>query len=134
MDRLRWTGVQINLFMYERDGDHPCRGSELVDGHTNAFTPMPGDGDVHLLFLYEPYVVAAMKLNAVRDVARTLIHESLHSMGYSHAGLAVGEVAYNNTVPLYIACLVEHWGGPAHQVWIEDNCHKADGARTKPPG
>jgi hypothetical protein len=22
MDRLRWTGVQINVFMYERDGTH----------------------------------------------------------------------------------------------------------------
>ena len=134
MERLRWTGVQVNVFMYARDADHPCEVKDLIDGHTNAFTPMTGDGDVHLLFLYEPYFAAAMKLNDVPEVARTIVHESLHSMGYSHAGTEVGSERYNNTVPLYIGCMIEHWGGKLRQDWVDLNCHKADAAREKPPG
>lgn len=133
MERLRWTGVQINVVMYARDGDHPCRDKEVIDGHTNAFTPMPDSSDVHLLFLYEPYFLAAMKGNDVREMARTIVHESLHSMGYSHAGVEVGSERYNNTVPLYLGCMIEHWGGKANQDWININCPRADSARDKPP-
>jgi hypothetical protein len=135
MDRLRWTGVPIDVFMYERDGTHPCHDSELVDGHTNAFTPMPSASEAHLLFLYEPYVVAAMKEGALAELGRTIVHEALHSLGYSHARLEVGSEAYNSSVPLYVGCMIEHWGGKESQDWIERNCHQADGARAgRPPG
>lgn len=125
MARLRGSGAEISVFVVDRDAGHPCQAEELVDGSTHAFTPMSAEGQPHLLFLYEGYLASAMKSVDVRGLARTLVHEALHSLGYSHAGLPLGSARYSGSVPVYVGCAVEHWGGPAEQAWIKDNCPRA---------
>lgn len=133
MEKLRGRGAEINVFLVDWDDEHPCWARELVDGRTNAFTPMSREATPHLLFLYEPYLDGSMERNDVRGLARTLVHEALHALGYSHEGLEVGSARYNASVPAYVGCVIEHWGGPREQAWIKDNCYKADRAQSPLP-
>lgn len=96
---------------FRRDAEFPCQ-TDGLDDHTNAFAPL----DAHILFLSKSYLrsLQANGLIGVRQLARTIVHESLHTFGYSHRRLIPGSVAYNNTVPVFVACMVMHWPPSDH--------------------
>lgn len=128
------TGRKINVFSYRRDATHPCNKFDLADGHTNAFTPVPKTGDVAMLFLFDPYLTTQQKQRDYREMARTIVHEALHSMGYDHAGIKAWTGPYMSTVPAYVGCVVQHWSpSPASIAWIKGNCHKAPSKQTRAP-
>jgi hypothetical protein len=126
----------VYVTTFRRDRQHPCR-SRLADGHTNAFVPdvRRGRGSPsRLLFISYDYLAkqyqAPSPIRGVRNLAKTLIHEALHARGYSHAGLKAFGKAYNNTVPVYIGCLVMNWSRRSGRLrWAEKNCHLATKAR-----
>lgn len=132
--KLVQTGNKINVFTYERDAEHPCHGEDKANGHTHAFAPVVGGGDTALLFIYDPYLEKEKAQNEVRELARTVIHESLHTLGYSHAGITPWSAQYLNTVPAYVGCVVQHWStNPASIAWIKANCHKASKEQAPAP-
>lgn len=134
LEKLLKTGNRINVFTYERDAGHPCNGEDKVNGHTNAFAPVVGGTDTALLFIFDPYLEKQKSERDVRELARTVIHESLHTMGYSHAGVAPWSAQYLNTVPAYVGCVVQHWSAsPASIAWIKANCHKASQEQAPAP-
>lgn len=108
-------GETVNVFIYEREDGYPCSGTDVADGHTNAFTPRVG---ADMLFVYDPYLEKQMRERDHRELARTVIHEGMHALGYSH-NAKVGTKQYNNSVPVYVGCLVERWGTSA-----VNNCGK----------
>jgi hypothetical protein len=96
--------IVVNTF--ERTPQFPCPG-DAANGHTNGFAQL----NVGILFLFRNYLITKRQQGAsgLRELARTIIHEALHTMGYSHRQLSPGSQGYNNTVPVYVACLVQHW-------------------------
>lgn len=133
--RLLRTPITIYVTAFRRSGRHPCR-TRLVDGHTNAFVPdvKPGrTSRTHLLFLARDYLdkqyFAPDPNKGVRNLARTLIHETLHIMGYSHAGRIPFSARYNRAVPVYLGCVVMNWR--ATNRWLVHNCHKASKRRAQ---
>ncbi len=101
------TKIIVNTF--RRDAEFPCH-TDGLDDHTNAFAPT----NAHILFLSKQYM-RSLRVNGligIRQLARTIIHESLHTFGYSHRRLIPGSVSYNNTVPVFVACMVMHWPPP----------------------
>jgi hypothetical protein len=96
--------VIVNSF--RRDKGFPCKTNK-ADGHVNGFAQR----GVRILFLYKPYIREQGELGewGIRNLARTVLHETMHTLGYSHAALKVGSVAYNNSVPVYLGCLANYW-------------------------
>lgn|GEM_PF-6703820 len=134
--RLLRTPITVYVTAFRRDATHPCR-TRLVDGHTNAFVPAVKPGRTsrtHLLFVSRDYLdkqyFAPDPQKGVRNLARTLIHETLHIMGYSHAGQIPFSARYNRSVPVYLGCVVMNWR--ATNRWLVRNCHKASKHRTRP--
>jgi hypothetical protein len=134
LSAITGTGRKINVFSYRRDATHPCNQFDLADGHTNAFTPVPKTGDVAMLFLFDPYLMTQQRQRDYRELARTIVHEALHAMGYGHTGIKAWTDPYMNTVPAYVGCVVQHWSpSPASIAWIKGNCHKAPSRQSKAP-
>ncbi len=126
--------LTVHVTAFRRDARHPCK-THFADGHTNAFVPDVRRGKrskTRLLFLSERYVdeqyFAPEPGKGVRNLARTLIHEALHIMGYSHAGEVAFSKRYNRTVPVYMGCMVMNWGKLTRS-WANKNCHRATGFR-----
>lgn len=122
----------VYVTTFRRERGFPCR-TRLADGHTNAFVPDVKRGvgsPSRLLFLSYRYLDkqyrAPNPVQGVRNLAKTLVHEALHARGYSHAGLAPFGPHYNNTVPVYVGCLVMNWSRRSGRLrWAAKNCHLA---------
>ena len=96
--------LRVSVFAYDRDAAHRC-DTKLADGDTRAFTSMAESA----VLLYRPYLVAARSdADGVAELARTILHETMHVLGYTHPGgpLFIGRSRYNNTVPAYMGCVV----------------------------
>lgn len=133
--KLTRTPLTIYVTAFRRDHKHPCR-TRFADGHTNAFVPDVKQGAVshsRLLFLAQAYVdeqyYAPDPQKGVRNLARTLIHEALHIMGYSHARRILFSARYNRSVPVYLGCVVMNWDRSNR--WLQRYCHKATGLRKR---
>ncbi len=103
IQRRRWK-VVVNSFARTRK--YPCR-ADVANGHTNAFANL----GVGFLLISKNYLNRAN----VRDLARTVIHEAMHTLGYSHRGLPAWRKRYNNTVPPFVGCLVKYWNNAAYR-------------------
>ncbi len=136
--RVPHDAFTIYVTAYKRDEKHPCRTS-MADGDTNAFVSDVVPGRVsksRLLFLSSDYVARMWQSPAptfaIRALAKTLVHEALHVRGYSHAGLKTFSIPYNNTVPVYVGCMVMNSATTdAGRLWQRMNCHRASRARKK---
>jgi len=139
LHNLTYRQLTVHVSAFRRDKQHPCK-THFADGHTNAFVPDVRLGKLskaRLLFLSERYLqeqyLAPRPRRGVRKLARTLVHEALHVMGYSHAGQVPFSGRYNRTVPVYLGCLVMNLRGP-HIKWVRNNCRRATGLRkTRSP-
>lgn len=101
--------LHVGVFSYGQTEGNPCR-TPLADGATNAYTMLGASA----ILLFRPYLSeasAAVRAGHPEGLARTLVHETLHVLGYTHPDgpLEIGGVVYNNTVPVYLACVVEAW-------------------------
>jgi|GEM_PF-1987046 len=103
LQRRRWK-VVVNVF--ERTRRFPCYDNK-ADGHTNAFARL-GTG---FLIISKAYLKRESRkgFQGVRNMAKTVIHESLHTLGFSHRGLRAWGKKYNNAVPAYVGCVVRYW-------------------------
>jgi hypothetical protein len=112
LERLRGasTPARVAVFSYAETKGDPCH-TPLADGETNAYTMMGAPA----VLLFRPYLRRAAQAHEtagdVKGLARTLLHESLHVLGYTHPDgpLEIGGVVYNNTVPAYFGCLADLW-------------------------
>lgn len=100
--RYRWK-IVVNTF--RRTRAYPCY-DDKANGHTNAFAQL----GVGFVLISKPYLQRA----SVRELSRTLIHESLHTLRFSHRGLRPWRKRYNNSVPPFVGCVVKHWNRSAY--------------------
>lgn len=136
--QLRHKNDRVIVNLFGQNEDYPCK-TDKASGHTNAFASPPGTAE-RILFIFEDYLQEQMyapePIKGIRTLARTIIHESLHTLGYSHFNpqthrtYPLGSVAYNNTVPVYVGCLTMNWGHTLlEQERVRQNCELADHKR-----
>jgi hypothetical protein len=120
---------QVSLFLYERNEEHHCKGPNFTDGdgNTDAFTPL--GPDKNSIFVFAPYLDQTRAQKdiemGVRYLAKTIIHETLHVLGYLHQK-ADWSASYDSTVPVYVGCATMHWSSDSKdQQWVRNNCGKA---------
>lgn len=121
LDYLLGSRRLITTVAFDRRPRYPCRSS-YAEGHTNAFAPIRKP----ILVFSSDYLKARWRGRGQSELVRTLVHETLHTAGFSHRGLRAGSVQYNNTVPAYIGCMMQHWPNVR---WIRANCHRAHRSR-----
>lgn len=91
---LRWERL-IGVFVLDGGCD--------VAGSAEALTVM----GTRAIVLRAPLLAPGQEVS----LSRTVIHEALHVLGYTHpdATVDLGGVAYNNSVPVYVGCVVQRW-------------------------
>ncbi|MCB9643908.1 MAG: hypothetical protein H6728_12605 [Myxococcales bacterium] len=104
--KLLYKRTKIIANTFHRKANFPCQTNGL-DEHTNAFAPL----NVRILFISKSYLTEQHRRGrlGVRILAKTILHETLHTLGYSHRRLIAGSVSYNNTVPVFIGCMAMNW-------------------------
>ncbi|GMV38539.1 MAG: hypothetical protein AMXMBFR64_02550 [Myxococcales bacterium] len=91
---LRWERL-IGVFVLDGGCD--------VAGGAEALTVM----GTRAIVLRAPLLAPGQEVS----LSRTLIHEALHVLGYTHpdATVDLGGVTYNNSVPVYVGCILQRW-------------------------
>ncbi|MGM0576445.1 MAG: hypothetical protein ACQEXJ_12010 [Myxococcota bacterium] len=118
---------RVGIFTYERTPEHPC-DLPVANGDIHAYTV---DTQPVILFhrAYLQRQVHAEDLDAGRRrLARTLLHETLHVLGFRHPGTvdARAGATYASTVPVWLGCAVEHWPDAEY---VRSACHLAEPSR-----
>ncbi|MGM0578609.1 MAG: hypothetical protein ACQEXJ_22990 [Myxococcota bacterium] len=125
------SAVEVDVFTYDRGPDAAC---DIPYAHeeTNAYTVSNRD----VLLFRAPYLEARIHApdtpSGIHQLARTLLHETLHRVGFGHPDPSswLGSVRYNNTVPTYVGCVGMNY---PHVDWIEANCHRPTAVRDRSP-
>jgi len=106
LDKLRRRPVRVVANTFERTTNFPCPAN-YANGHTNAFARR----GVTLLLIHRPYLKRHTRSGSggLQKLARIIIHETLHTLGYSHRGLKAWSQPYMNTVAPFVGCVVEHF-------------------------
>ena len=110
LEKLTAGALAVGVLGYGRGPDLPCDtpvGSERI----HAFAAVGSAAIlVHRAWL-DRQANAPDSASGRRQLARTLVHETMHAPGYEHPE-TVGDIAYNNTIPAFFGCLVLTWPDP----------------------
>ena len=123
----------VAVLGYGRDATHRC-ATPLGDEGIHAYARL-GEG---VLVFREDYLDALVGAeDGPRRLAATLFHELVHALGGEHPNAIedIGGVVYQNTVPVYLGCVVRAWpDADGARERCSGSLAKTAGPGAPPPG